>query len=58
MTRDQLIAKLADIEWEDFEVKEAKSDIPKNAWETAIPFLPSFSVRFALRKMQVPGSLR
>ena len=38
MTRDQLIAKLADIEWEDFEVKEAKSDIPKNAWETVSAF--------------------
>jgi len=36
MTRDQLIAKLSDIEWEDFEVKEASSDIPKNAWETAL----------------------
>ena len=38
MTQDQLIAKLADIEWEDFEVKEAKSDIPKNAWETVSAF--------------------
>jgi len=38
MTHDQLIAKLADIEWEDFEVKEAKSDIPKNAWETVSAF--------------------
>ncbi|MBK7175061.1 MAG: ATP-binding protein [Bacteroidales bacterium] len=38
MNRGQLIAKLADIEWEDFEVKEAKSDIPRNAWETVSAF--------------------
>jgi hypothetical protein len=31
MTISQLISRLTEIEWEDFEVKEARSDIPKNA---------------------------
>ena len=30
MTKDELVAKLRDIEWEDFEVKAAKSELPKN----------------------------
>ena len=33
MTKDELVAKLRDIEWEDFEVKAAKSELPKNVWE-------------------------
>lgn len=32
MTDYQLIAKLTDMEWEDFEVKAIKADIPKNSW--------------------------
>ncbi len=27
MTKDELVAKLHDIEWEDFEVKAAKSEL-------------------------------
>lgn len=38
MTESQLISKLTDIEWEDFEVKAAKTDIPKNSWETVSAF--------------------
>ena len=34
MTKDELVAKLRDIEWEDFEVKAAKSELPKNVWES------------------------
>ncbi len=34
MDKVQLISKLSDLEWEDFEVKEAKANIPKNTWET------------------------
>lgn len=33
-----LIAKLSDLEWEDFEVKEAYSALPKNTWETVSAF--------------------
>ena len=38
MTKDELIAKLTDLEWEDFEVKEAKGEVPKSAWQTVSAF--------------------
>ncbi|MFH1459435.1 MAG: RNA-binding domain-containing protein [Candidatus Omnitrophota bacterium] len=38
MKKQELIKRLQDIEWQDFEVKEAKSAIPKNAWETVSAF--------------------
>ena len=38
MTKETLIAKLKDLEWEDFEVKEAKADLPKSSWETVSAF--------------------
>lgn len=38
MRKAELIQRLQDIEWEDFEVKEAKTDIPKNSWETVSAF--------------------
>ena len=38
MTREDLISQLSDIEWEDFEVKQARSEIPKNVWETVSAF--------------------
>ncbi len=38
MTKDQLIAKLSDLEWEDFEVKAARADLPKDSWETVSAF--------------------
>lgn len=38
MDKQELIEKLQDIEWEDFEVKEAKSEVPKNAWESVSAF--------------------
>ncbi|MDX2247167.1 MAG: putative DNA binding domain-containing protein [Bacteroidia bacterium] len=38
MDKAGLISNLSDIEWEDFEVKEAKSDIPKSVWETVSAF--------------------
>jgi len=38
MNKVELIKKLEDIEWEDFEVKEAHSEIPKNSWETVSAF--------------------
>ena len=38
MTKEELIAKLNDIEWEDFEVKEARAEVPKSVWETVSAF--------------------
>jgi len=38
MTQEELIQKLADLEWEDFEVKSAKAELPKNTWETVSAF--------------------
>ena len=38
MKKEELIQKLQDIEWEDFEVKEAKNEVPKNSWETVSAF--------------------
>ncbi|MCK4312921.1 MAG: putative DNA binding domain-containing protein, partial [Candidatus Cloacimonetes bacterium] len=38
MTREELIIRLQDIEWEDFEVKKAEKTIPKNSWETVSAF--------------------
>ena len=38
MTKEELIQKLTSLEWEDFEVKKAKSELPKSVWETVSAF--------------------
>ncbi len=38
MYKNELIERISDIEWEDFEVKEAASEIPKSCWETVSAF--------------------
>jgi ATP-dependent DNA helicase RecG len=38
MTREILLQRLSDIEWDDFEVKEASRELPKNIWETVSAF--------------------
>ncbi len=38
MTKEELIARLKDIEWEDFEVKTAKSELPKSVAESISAF--------------------
>ncbi len=38
MTKEELLARLNDIEWNDFEVKEASGGLPKSMWETVSAF--------------------
>lgn len=38
MTKEELLHKLTDIEWNDFEVKSAQIELPKNIWETVSAF--------------------
>ncbi len=38
MDKKTLLNKLSDIEWEDFEIKEASHELPKNIWETVSAF--------------------
>ncbi|MBJ2196843.1 helix-turn-helix domain-containing protein [Barnesiella sp. CU968] len=37
-TNEELLARLNDIEWNDFEVKEASGGLPKSMWETVSAF--------------------
>lgn len=38
MTKEELLLRLNDIEWDDFEVKEASGGLPKSMWETVSAF--------------------
>jgi ATP-dependent DNA helicase RecG len=38
MTKFELLERLFDIEWDDFEVKKAEFELPKSAWETVSAF--------------------
>ena len=61
MTKDELTNKLSDIEWEDFEVKEANTKIPKNTWETVSAFSNTaggwliFGVRHSRENFKIIG---
>jgi ATP-dependent DNA helicase RecG len=38
MTKNELLKRLSDIEWDDFEVKKAETELLKNTWETVSAF--------------------
>ncbi|MDR0874455.1 MAG: ATP-binding protein, partial [Prevotellaceae bacterium] len=38
MNKQQLLQRLQDIEWDNFEVKTARTDVPKDVWETVSAF--------------------
>ncbi|MCD6355473.1 MAG: putative DNA binding domain-containing protein [Prolixibacteraceae bacterium] len=61
MTKEELIQKLSDLEWEDFEVKAARAEIPKDAWETVSAFSNTsggwllFGVKQIGKKFEIQG---
>ena len=38
LTREELIAKIQDIEWDDFEGKTSKTELPADIWRTVSAF--------------------
>lgn len=38
MTKEELLERLKNVEWDDFEVKEASGGLPKSVWETVSAF--------------------
>lgn len=57
MTKDELLRSLNGTEWTDFEVKEARTDVPKSAWETVSAFSNSYGgwIVFGIREKKTEG---
>ena len=61
MDKKRLLEKLEELEWEDFEVKEARNSIPKNSFETVSAFANTsggwlvFGVKQSGKKFEITG---
>lgn len=61
MDQKKLLEKLEELEWEDFEVKEARNSIPKNSFETVSAFANTnggwlvFGVKQSGKKFEITG---
>lgn len=57
MTKAQLLTRLNGIEWNDFEIKEAKNEVPKTAWETVSAFSNSYGgwIVFGVKEKRIGG---
>lgn len=61
MDKKKLLERLEELEWEDFEVKEANNSIPKNSFETVGAFANTnggwlvFGVRHSGKKFEITG---
>ena len=57
MTKQELLSRLNGVEWNDFEVKEAKNEVPKTAWETVSAFSNSYGgwIVFGVKERRTGG---
>lgn len=57
MTKEELLRRLNGIEWNDFEIKEAKNEVPKTAWETVSAFSNSYGgwIVFGVKENRAGG---
>ena len=59
MTKEELLQRLTDIEWDDFEAKEALDKMPDNVWEEIANLcgMSVSGVKYHLEKLRKSGKL-
>lgn len=61
MTKDELLQRLTDIEWDDFECKSALDKMPEDVWETVSAFSNTsggwivFGIRLHGKRFEIQG---